>query len=43
MDDPAHPYAFVVVIEHGGGGLRNAGEVANTLLQAAIEKDNATE
>ena len=43
LDDAAHPYAFVVVIEHGGGGLRNAGEVANTLLQAAIEKDNATE
>lgn len=43
LDDPAHPYAFVVIIEHGGGGLRNAGEVANTLLQAAIEKDNAME
>ena len=25
LDDPDHPYAFVVVIEHGGGGLSQAG------------------
>ena len=36
LDDPDHPYAFVVVIENGGGGLRNAGPVANAVLQAAV-------
>ena len=34
-DDEEHPYAFVVVIEQGGGGLANAGPVANAVLQAA--------
>ncbi|MBQ9413408.1 MAG: penicillin-binding protein [Oscillospiraceae bacterium] len=38
LDDPGHPYAFVVVIENGGGGLRNAGPVANAVLQAAVER-----
>ncbi|MBR1497650.1 MAG: penicillin-binding protein [Oscillospiraceae bacterium] len=37
LDDPDHPYAFVVVIEHGGGGLANAGPVANALLQEAVK------
>lgn len=36
LDDPAHPYAFAVVIENGGGGLRNAGPVANAVLQKAV-------
>ena len=36
LDDEEHPYAFCVVIENGGSGLRNAGAVANTLLQAAV-------
>lgn len=36
LDDPEHPYAFVVVIENGGGGLRSAGPVANAVLQAAV-------
>ena len=36
LQDPDHPYAFVVVIEHGGGGLANAGAVANAVLQAAV-------
>lgn len=36
LDDPAHPYAFVVVMENAGGGLRNAGAAANTVLQAAV-------
>ena len=39
LDDPEHPYAFVVVIENGGGGLRNAGSVANTVLQAAVQNE----
>ena len=30
------PYAFTVVIEGGGGGLANAGSVANTVLQALV-------
>lgn len=36
LQDKAHPYAFVVVVEHGGGGLSAAGAVANTVLQAAV-------
>lgn len=36
LDDPEHPYAFVVVVENGGSGLGTAGAVANTLLQAAV-------
>ena len=36
LDDEAHPYAFVVLVERGGGGLTNAGAVANTVLQAAV-------
>ena len=31
------PLAFAVVIEQGGGGLSNAGELANTVLQKATE------
>jgi len=38
LDDPENPYAFVVIIENGGGGLRVAGPVANALLQAAVQK-----
>ncbi len=30
------PYAFTVMIEGGGGGLANAGSVANTVLQAMV-------
>ena len=36
LDDAEHPYAFVVLIENGGGGARNAGPAANTVLQKAI-------
>lgn len=36
LNDDAHPYAFVVIIENGGGGLRQAGPVANAVLQAAV-------
>lgn len=38
LDDTDHPYAFCVVIESGGGGLANAGTLANTLLQAAVAR-----
>ena len=40
LDDEAHPYAFVVVIENGGSGARNAGPVANALLQKAVTLSN---
>jgi len=39
LDDAEHPYAFVVLIENAGGGLTNAGPVANALLQAALASD----
>ena len=38
LNDEAHPYAFVVLVEHGGGGLRVAGPIANRLLQYATSK-----
>ncbi|NLH01588.1 MAG: penicillin-binding protein, partial [Clostridiales bacterium] len=37
LDDSENPLAFTVVIERGGGGLANAGAVANAVLQAAVE------
>lgn len=36
LNDAAHPYAFVVLVENGGSGLGAAGSVANTVLQAAV-------
>ena len=36
LNDPSHPYAFVVLVENAGGGLTNAGPIANTILQAAF-------
>ncbi len=36
LADESHPYAFVVLVERGGGGLVNAGPIANTILQAAV-------
>lgn len=38
LDDPDHPYAFVVLVERGGYGLSTAGPIANQLLQKAVEK-----
>jgi len=37
LNDEAHPYAFVVLVERGGSGLRVAGPIANALLQAAVK------
>lgn len=37
LNDTEHPYAFIVLIEQGGGGLTNAGAVANKILQKAVE------
>ena len=36
LDDPGHPYAFVVLIERAGSGLVAAAPVANRILRAAI-------
>lgn len=36
--DEEHPYAFVVLIEQGGGGLQAAGSAANEILQYAVNK-----
>ncbi len=36
LDDAENPLAFTVIIERGGGGLANAGPVANAVLQAAV-------
>lgn len=33
LDDEEHPYAFVTMIERGGGGLAMAGTVTNKFLQ----------
>lgn len=38
LDDEEHPYAFVVQVEKGGGGLSVAGSIANKVLQAAVAK-----
>ena len=38
LDDGENPYAFTIIIEKGGGGLVNAGPVANAVLQAAVQK-----
>ena len=37
LNDPDHPLAFAVVVEHGGGGLAQAVPVANAVLQAAVQ------
>ena len=37
LDDPAHPYAFVVLVENGGSGTKVAGSVANKVLQEAVK------
>ena len=38
LDDGAHPYAFVVMIEEAGFGIVEAAPVANAMLQAAVRK-----
>ena len=38
LDDETHPYAFVVLLEQAGGGLSQAGPVANALLNAALRQ-----
>jgi len=36
ITNPGHPYAFVVIVENGGGGTANAAPIANRVLQVAI-------
>ena len=36
LNDEAHPYAFVVMVEQGGGGLSVAAPIASTILQYAV-------
>ena len=38
LADEEHPYAFVVMIERGGGGLGAAGSAANEILQFAVNR-----
>ena len=40
MDDEQHPYAFVIFVEEGGGGLSVAGKAANEILQYAAAMEN---
>lgn len=40
MDDEEHPYAFVVVAEHGNSGSGTAGPMANKVLQEIVKQDN---
>jgi len=39
LRDPATPYAFIVLVENGGGGASVAGTVAGKVLTAAVEKN----
>ncbi|MBR1456420.1 MAG: penicillin-binding protein [Oscillospiraceae bacterium] len=36
LNDEAHPYAFVFLVERGGGGLTVAGRIAYTVLHSAV-------
>lgn len=38
LQDPDHPYAFIVLVENGGYGSQAAGSVANTVLQKITAK-----
>ena len=39
IDDETHPYAFVVIVENGGGGASTAGKIAATVLNQLCEED----
>lgn len=38
LDDEDNPYAFVVLVEHGGSGAKVAGSVAKTVLAAVVNE-----
>jgi len=37
ITNEGHPYAFVVIVENGGGGFAVASPIANKVLQAAVK------
>ena len=37
IKNPGHPYAFVVIVENGGGGTAVAAPIANRVLQEAVK------
>ena len=37
VDDPDHPYAFVVMVENGGWGSKTAGSIAAKVLRGLTE------
>ena len=39
LDDPNHPYAFVVCVENGGSGQYVAAPIANAVLQILVENN----
>ena len=38
LNDPAHPYAFVVMVEQAGFGITDAAPIARAVLTAAVTK-----
>ena len=41
LDDEEHPYAFVVLVEHGGGGLSVASPIAYRVLKHCMQIDSS--
>lgn len=39
IDDSSHPYAFVVLVENGGGGASVAGSIAATVLNETVSRE----
>ena len=39
LDDAEHPYAFVVLVENGGGGLTVASPIAARVLQHCLRME----
>ena len=38
LNDPAHPYAFVIMVEQAGFGITDAAPIARAVLTAAVNK-----
>ena len=36
ITNPDHPYAFIVIVENGGGGTAVAAPIANRVLQEIV-------
>lgn len=39
IDDEEHPYAFIVLVEHGASGVRVAAPIANLVLQDIVGRE----